>query len=97
TLNCLLYGDKTTFTIRIASTATVEGLKVAIKDRTPLALAHIDPMDLCLWKVSIAVDSQLNTTVKAYAYEEEEALNGVMKVSNVFGDSLDGYLHILVR
>ena len=98
-LNCLLYGEESEniFVIDIPSTATVYNLKVAIKEFNSPTLAHIASRCLLLWKVSIPVDSKLDMTVNACAYEKEEALKSWVKLSSVFGDALDGYLHILVR
>src|ERR1700733_11528578 len=58
-LNCWIFNEdyKSVFPIKIACTKTVGALRNAIKEDQCITFQHVDPCNLDLWKVSIAIDT----------------------------------------
>jgi hypothetical protein len=53
-VNCVVFGDNSSniFTVEIAQTQNVHGLRKLIKDETTPLFDHVAAYDLKLWKVS---------------------------------------------
>ena len=86
------------FSVRVASTASVDELKKAIKDDKQRGLAPYDADTLSLWKASIPVDANLNESLKNLDLTNKEPLNPVDELSEVFSDPPQKrHLHIVVQ
>lgn len=68
-----------------------------IKEETSRLFSHIDAKDLLLWKVSEAVDENLESNLKKSTFTEQNSLSPVDKLSQMFSDlSLEGHLQVVV-
>jgi hypothetical protein len=96
TLNCLVSGDDPDriFTIEIANAKNVGALKKAIKEEKKLAFQYADADALVLWKVSLPVDESLKENLINLSGEKLSL--PLDKLSKVFSDLDDTYLHIVV-
>ena len=75
-LNCLVAGDDPDhiFTIEIADTKNVGGLKDAIKDKKKLTFQHVDADALVIQKVSLSVDESLKESLRHECGKREALL-----------------------
>ena len=96
-LNCLVSGDYPNhiFTIEIASTMNVSALRKAIKAKKQLTFKHAGADTLVLWKVSCPVDNGLGENLRNLA--DENPLLPLDKLSKVFSNVDETYLHIIIR
>ena len=83
------------FPVKIERTESIGVLKKAIKDEKWPAFDHIPADTLVLWKVSFPVNESLEENLKNGPLEQ--LLSPVDKLSKVFSDVPDSYLHIVVK
>ena len=104
-INCLVFGDGSShlFTIEIEDTKNVSALKKAIKDEKKHSFEHVDADSLDIFKVSIPMDDDIDSTLKRFQPEHDPE-RGVHHLSlpvkplkGVFGDPIDEHIHVIVQ
>ena len=98
-LNCLVLGDQRShiFPVEISATKSVGMLKDLIKEKKHPHFQYFSADNLVLWKISEAVDENLENKLEEANFPEKEPLSPVDKLSNVFSVlPVEGHLHIVV-
>ncbi|KAI0255340.1 hypothetical protein BJV78DRAFT_1350597 [Lactifluus subvellereus] len=99
TLHCWVHGGdpSVTFSVKVASTRTVEDLKAVIKEKRPLTFQHVDADTLLLWKVSLDLDVNLPSNLRNLVLVGEP-LSSWTKLSSVFSDQPTAdCLHVVIQ
>ena len=104
-LNILVLGDdhRHVFPVKIASTESVGTLKKAIKDEKKHSFEHVDADSLDIFKVSIPVDDDIDSTLKRFQPEHDPERGvhhlslPVKRLKGVFGDPIDEHIHVIVQ
>jgi hypothetical protein len=100
-LNCLVLGDGPThiFGVEIEDNKKVSDLKEFLKDKNKPAFDQVPAHALEVYKVSFPVDNGLDTKLKHFQPEhngDHRLSNAVEHLKGVFGDPVDGNLHVIV-
>jgi hypothetical protein len=100
-INCIVLGDNSShvFTTEIDGTNNVSALKKAIKDEKRPVFDHVPADALKVYKVSFPVDDGLDTQLKRFQPEHDgvhRLSNAVERLKGVFGEPIDGNLHVIV-
>ncbi|KAF9323662.1 hypothetical protein BG006_001251 [Podila minutissima] len=100
TLFCLVDGEGTSnaFSVKIASTDTVDDLKELIKNKKPVDFEHVDANNLSLWHVSVPDDDDNDLPVLLNSVPEKKKLKATAKLSKVFGIGVpEDTIHVIVQ
>jgi hypothetical protein len=105
TVWCFLVGDRTSFSVDIDQTKTVDHLKEAITQKKRQRLADVDPDHLTLYRVEIDNEisrnrtSRINAlTLQSLSLNEDVALDEEGQLSDIFGKTPEGKKeYILVK
>ncbi|OAQ25456.1 hypothetical protein K457DRAFT_756615 [Linnemannia elongata AG-77] len=100
-LFCLVDGEGTSnaFSVKIASTDTVDDLKVHIKNKKPVDFEHVDANNLTLWHVSHPViAANKHQPVLLNAIDSPIELDPTDEVNDVFSETPPKKtIHIIVQ
>ncbi|KAG0071922.1 hypothetical protein BGZ92_004149 [Podila epicladia] len=103
-LFCLVDGEAAPFSIRIASSDTVDDLKKAIKTEKTNAFEGVDANNLILWSVSIPVsdddddDDEVPVYIDNIPKDGKKKLKATRELHGVFGDeAAKNMIHIIVQ
>ena len=99
-LNCLILGDDPSliFTVEISETRPVSILKKEIWKENRNSFKAVDADTLVLWKVSLPVNENFKQILGEFEPDEEiELRQPLTRLSSVFRNPKDGYLHIIVQ
>ena len=100
-LNCWVLGDDSTriFPVKIDRDENIGTLKDAIKEKKKPAFDHITADSLDVWNVSIPIDGDTNlqAQVKNLKVLDTRSLLPVQKLSDIFRNVVEKYLHVIVR
>ena len=105
TLFCIVLGQKTTFSVKVDETQTVDELKKAIKNEKPHKFKDVDADELTLHQIKIFIpedddeyDNMMNRISQpGYVFDSKRTLIPTSKISKYFGQGPAGDIHILVE
>jgi hypothetical protein len=104
-LVCFKPGDKSTFSVDIEGTKTVEQLKDEIKNKRPSTLANVDSVDLTLFQVKVDIPVNVNQyrqilqdmSRSDYEFLQKEELIAACMVSRYFQADSGETIEVLVE
>jgi len=96
---CYIRGDdyKQAFEVKIREDEDVGTLRKYIKAKKTPIFDHIPADCIVLWAVNILFDENIKENVDKLGLVDGKSLLPFMRLSKVFSDVSDGYLHIVVK
>ena len=104
-LFCIVLGEKSTFSVKVDETQTVDELKEAIKNKEPHKFKDVDSDELTLHQIKIVLpddDDESDNILggvsqPGYVFDHKRKLFSTSKMSKYFRQHPEGDIHILVE
>ena len=105
TLFCIVLGKKSTFSVKVDETQTVDELREAIKNKKPIDFKDVDADHLTLHKIKIVIPDDKDkykaikdeVTRPGYVFDPKIELYPMFKISEYFKQDPERGIHILVE